>query len=30
MAITINDMTTREHVFRLVEELPESRLDPLI
>lgn len=30
MAITIKDMTTREQALKLVEELPESRLGPLI
>ncbi len=30
MVITIDNMTTREQVLKLVEELPESRLEPLI
>jgi hypothetical protein len=30
MAITIRDMTTRETALKLVEELPESRLELLI
>jgi hypothetical protein len=30
MVTTIADMTTREQVLKLVEELPESRLEPLI